>query len=578
VDVRQPNGEPLAVPVTLRLKVDGAHLEETASPTERSRAIFRHVPLGHLAIQASAEGYAPTEVGAALDSPGTTRRVLIHIRAATRDRAPGGSWVPALSSSDASLYSRALEALRSGKPGSADKYLEKLLHDAPGHPQVNYLAGTVAYRRNDSAAALMYFTKAAYLNPDSEDAARALGTVFYRGGNFSGALQAFSAAARLRPDSWETDWAAASAAYRAGAYAQARDFSQRASQRPIRAEPQLLLALAYSQLSDWDPARDAAEQFLKRAGDSPLAPVARQLIESSSHQENFILDRAQPPPLDRIQSALVHDDLIEPHVPNRMWAPPDVDDSRPVLAETATCPDQDVVTAASKEVERMASGLGEVGAREDILQEELDGLGRSKSIDHFSTDYDADIRVLRNGDLSVYEVRNRNMPEATKGAPPVARGLVGLSFVFHPRYLEDFTFSCEGLTDWKGRPAWSIYFTQRQDRRARLHVYMDSGQMFPAFVKGRALVDQANSEILHMETDLLKPIHDLRLEQEHLVVDYGPVTFTLTGQRFWLPVQANLFVHLYGRLYHVRHSLRDYIVFKVDTTYKVGAPKATQPR
>jgi tetratricopeptide (TPR) repeat protein len=574
VDVRQPNGEPLPVAVALRLKGAGVILEESAEPAQRSRAIFRHAPLGPFVLYASAEGYAGTDVSASLDTAGTTRRVLIHLRAASKERAPGGSWVPPLSASNAALFARAVEALRGGKPGSADKYMEKLMHNAPGHPEVNYLAGAVAYRRNESASALMYFSKAAYLNPDSEDAARALGTVLYRGGNYSGALEAFSAAARLRPDVWETQWAAASAAYRAGAYRRACDFAQRAAERPLRPEPHLLLALSQSRLQEWDQARSSAEEFLKRAGDSSLAPVAKQLIESSAHQNNFILDLSQPPAIDRIQGVLVHEELIEPHLPSRMWAPPDVDEAVPIVAQGAICPERDVIQAASKEVARMAGGLGEVGAREEILQEELDGAGRGKHIDRFNTNYDAAIRVLRNGELSVDEVRNRSTPEATKGSAPVAHGLVALALVFHPEYLEDFTFRCEGLTDWKGRPAWSIYFTQKLDRRARLHIYMENGQAFPAYVKGRALVDQANSEILHMETDLINPIHDLRLEQEHMVVDYGPVTFNLTGQRFWLPSQADLFVHLYGRLYHVRHSLRDYVVYKVDTTYQIKAPKA----
>jgi tetratricopeptide (TPR) repeat protein len=574
--VRQPNGEHLPVAVSVRLTASELKLEETADVAERGRAIFRKIPPGPVHLRVAAEGFAPTELDSVLDSTGRTKRVLVHLRALVKDRAPGGSWVPALPSRDAVLYSKTLESLRTKKVSEAEKHFEKLFRNAPGHPNVNYLGGVLAYRRNDMNEAAMYFYKAAYLNPESEDAARALGGILYRGGEYRGALQAFSMLTRMRPDSWEAEWAAASAALRAGAYESAREHALRAAKHKVRPEPILLLALSDSLLRNADESVQAARDFLAVARDSPLAPTAHALIAAKDRPENIILEAPPPVSLEQAQSALVSDDLIEPRLPSRLWAPPDVDDSAPVLAPNAVCSELEVLPPVSREVARMAGGIGEVGADEEISQEEVDGLGHGRHVVHINTDYEAEIHTLRTGQLSVSEYRARSMPEAERGSPPVVHGLVALALVFHPLYLEDFTFRCEGLTEWKGQESWSIHFVQKQDRPGRLHVFVDAGNTYTGYLRGRALVDKLTFEVLHLETDLLEPIPPLHLDQEHLAVDYGPVTFQLSKRRFWLPEQADLYVHLYGRQYHVRHTLRSYITFTVDTREEFRLPKEAQ--
>ena len=577
VEVREPNGARLPVPASVRITGSEFSLQETAGVEERGFAVFRKLPAGQIHLSIAADGFAPLELNADISHGSQTRRVLVHLRTLDRNHAPGGSWEPALPTRDTALYSKVIELLRARKQAAAEKDFAKLLHRAPGHPDVNYLAGVIAYRNKDMNAAVNYFSTAAYLNPDAENATSALAGALYCGGQYGGALAAFSRLVQLQPDSWEAAWAAASAAYLAGSYERSREFALRAATHKVRFQPLLLAALADSQLQRWDESLHAAQEFLKLAGDSPLAGLAREIIASKDRPQNIILDTPPPVSSDQALPALISEDLLEPRLPARLWAPPEVDDSAPPLAPNIACPQQDVLQAASTEVQRMASGIGQVGANEQIMREELDGLGHGRNAMHLKGDYYAEIRPLPTGDLSVGEYRSRDLPEAEKGSAPVAHGLVAMALVFHPQFLNDFSFRCEGLTEWKGHNTWSIYFTERLDRPARLHVFAENGQFFPAYLKGRAMVDRDTSEVLHLETDLVEPIPAIRLDEEHLVVDYGPVNFRMTNQRFWLPGDADLYLHIDGRLYHVRHTLRDYITFKVDTREQLGAPKNAVP-
>jgi tetratricopeptide (TPR) repeat protein len=521
-----------------------------------------------------AEGFAPVELDAVLEQPNTTMRVLVHLRALTKQQAPGGTWIPALPAKVAGAFDKASESLRSGNLRNAQDPIAKLMKAAPGHPEVNYLAGVLSYKRNEPAQAAVYFAKAAYLNPESADAARALGGVYYRSGHYPEAERAFTALAELRPDAWEPEWAIASAAFQARRFPEAREHARQAVERggSTAAEPRLLEALADAWLEKFEEARKTAQAILADSTDPQLTATARDLLTSLTEHISFVLDlgHPQPLPLERSAAVLIRREFLEPHLPARLWAPPDVDDEEPTVARNTPCSVEAVLATASKEVVRLAKDLGEVGANEKISQEEVDGLGHARVIHNLAADYYAEIKLLKNGELSVDEYRNGNLPEPTADSAPFAHGLAALApLIFHPIYMKDFKFRCEGLTQWQGHPAWSIYFAQFTDRPSRVHTYVNNGRSYSAYVRGRALFDQASGEILHIETDLIDPILDLRLEQEHLVVDYREVEFRTLRQRFRLPSQAELYVHLHGRLYHVKHSLDKYILFTVDTHQKI---------
>ena len=108
---------------------------------------------------------------------------------------------------------------------------------------------------------------------------------------------------------------------------------------------------------------------------------------------------------------------------------------------------------------------------------------------------------------------------------------------------------------------------------SRVRVWRRRGEVFPLALKGRIWLAANSYDLLHMETDLRDPIEKLMLVRDHLVIDYGPVTFERGNEKLWLPWRAEMFMELHGKRYHHRHTLTNYLLFSVDTTNQIGRPK-----
>jgi len=152
-------------------------------------------------------------------------------------------------------------------------------------------------------------------------------------------------------------------------------------------------------------------------------------------------------------------------------------------------------------------------------------------------------------------------------------GLVAFALVFHPYFVGDFEMACEGLGEWHGQPAWQVHFQQRPDKPARMHVFRVGGGLYPVKLKGRAWVSADTYQVVRLELDLIEPIPKIRLEAEHLAIEYRPVQFARRNPELWLPGSADLYMDFRGRRYHHRHSFSDFLLFSVDATQQIQAPK-----
>jgi tetratricopeptide (TPR) repeat protein len=576
VQVRRADGD--ALPGTARIRLttrQAAAAEVVAEPTQSHRARFSKVPLGPVRLQIVADGFATSDLKVLLEHSDREMRVTIYLRPETRGGPNGEGWIPALSATASSHYAKIVDSLRKGDLKESQQHYGKLRRGALGHPNVQYVAGVVDYRSKDTGMALFHFSQAAYLNPEYEDSARALGGLLYRTGIYGEAYEVFSRLARKHPQEWEPAWQAASAAFLAAQYPEARENAQAAFEHGGAAalKAEALLAFTDAMLKKWPEARAAATTVVTQSKDPGLAATAQDLLVAVGPGDAASDSNRHALAPQRAEAALLSTEDYDPRVPPRLWAPPDVDDSIPTIIQGTPCNAAEVLKLAGLRVAARFEKLSEVAATENIEQAVLDATGRVMPLKHFTVDYLAEAHLMPNGNYAVDEFLTGNTPEPSPTSPPVAHGLAALALVFHPNMQSDFTFDCEGLTPWKGRPAWSIHFTERKDLPARLHAYNASGTFYPAYIRGRGFVDQALGELLHMETDLEDSIPQLRLEEEHLVVDYAPVTFRSVAEPFYLPSEAELYVHFRGHLYRIREDFKKYLRFDVATRQDIKAPK-----
>jgi hypothetical protein len=155
-------------------------------------------------------------------------------------------------------------------------------------------------------------------------------------------------------------------------------------------------------------------------------------------------------------------------------------------------------------------------------------------------------------------------------------GLIAMALVFHPSMRGDFQMTCEGRGDWRGRPAWIVYFRQRDGVPGRISAFVLNGSTHRIGFKGRAWITADSFEIAHMETDMTKPLGDIQFVFEHISVDYKPMHFA-SGQQLWLPDNADLYFEFRKQRYHRRDTFTHYRLFAVGSTQVIKQPPESQP-
>ncbi len=255
------------------------------------------------------------------------------------------------------------------------------------------------------------------------------------------------------------------------------------------------------------------------------------------------------------------------------WAPPDIDDAVPPVTTGAVCSLPEVLQGASQRVKDLVANLEQFTATERIEHSELDRKGNWRAPLARSFHYLVSISEIRPGMLNVDETRDGATSLDAFPTRLATTGLAAFALVFHPYFVGDFEIACEGLGEWRGQPAWQVHFQQRPDKPARMHSFRIGGNLYPVKLKGRAWISAHAYQVVRLELDLMEAISKIRLQAENLDIEYRPVQFAKRNLELWLPESADLYMDFRGHRYHHRHSFSEFLLFSVDATQQIQAPK-----
>ena len=255
------------------------------------------------------------------------------------------------------------------------------------------------------------------------------------------------------------------------------------------------------------------------------------------------------------------------------WIPPSIDDLLPEVQPDVECSLPHVIRGAGARMAQLVNNLQKFSATEHVDHFMVDAAGARHGPETRTFDYVVIISPGHGGSFALDEYRNGRVDPNQFPARVATEGLSAMALVFHPLLISEFNFSCEGLGSWNGHPAWQVHFAQRPDRPNRIRAYVIGGQNYAVPIKGRAWVDAGTYQVLRLESELMKPIRDIGLTQEHLSIDYGPVNFRTHNQQLWLPLGAEVYAERRGRRYYRRHTFSDFKIFTVDTDQNIHAPK-----
>jgi len=255
--------------------------------------------------------------------------------------------------------------------------------------------------------------------------------------------------------------------------------------------------------------------------------------------------------------------------------PPSVDDFVPPVSPGVTCDLPAVLRGVGTRMSQLVENLEKFSATEHIDHYSVDSAGARRSEESRSFEYVVTVLQDPISGFQLDEYRNGSTDPAQFPAGIATEALPVMALIFHPLLVSDFSMSCEGRGQWEGRPARQVRFEQRQDRPNRIRYYKIQGNYYPVALKGRAWIDVSTSQMLGLETDLVKPIKVIDLAYEHLSIEYGEVQFRSKTVQLWLPKTADLYWERHGHRYYRRHDFSDFKVFGVETHQNQQLPEGS---
>ncbi len=559
----------------------------TVPTTEAGQALFTGLHAGDYLVEVSAPGNRNAQAQAIIAADKETENIDVLM---VPDSGPIGTQhapgAPILAPKALKETERGLEALQSDKLDEAEAHLKRALQLAPGFPDVNYLMGLLWLRRHDNAQARGFLEKAVALAPKHAPALQALGEVQFLQHDYPHALAALEQSVSLRPNSWRAHWLAGAAHFQQGEYRKSREECEEALRvgQDKAGSVRFLLGEAHAALGEREAALAALEQFVREQPNVSQAVTAKKLmerlrtVESPKTEAVAANTGATMGAPAKIETTSMNDVIMPPIAPviETNWAPPDVDEEKLSTDSGASCALKEVTEAAGARVEELVKNVDQFTATEEMEHESLSPLGIRLSKEVRSFNYLVAIRKIGTRGLDVQEYRDGSVSTQPFPAHVATLGLPMLALVFHSYFRDEYEFKCEGRGEWRGRPAWVVHYRQKDNEMSEMRVYRVKGMSYPVRLKGRAWIDAENSQILAMEADMVRTVPEIRLLRDHQMIEYGPVEFRKAKTPMWLPKSADWYCNLAGQRYHRRHSFSHFLLFSVEDTQKIGAPKETQ--
>ncbi|HET8967732.1 MAG TPA: carboxypeptidase-like regulatory domain-containing protein [Candidatus Acidoferrum sp.] len=254
------------------------------------------------------------------------------------------------------------------------------------------------------------------------------------------------------------------------------------------------------------------------------------------------------------------------------WAPHELEQSMPPVDPAVSCPAEDVLRGVGARMSEFVQSLERFTATEKLMHFSVDRNGALKSPETREFAYVVSVSQNSIGTFLLDEFRDGKTDPGQFPAQTASRGSPAMALIFHPVLAPDFEFRCEGLGQWAGRQAWQVHFVQRPDHPIRIRSYSVGGRTASLPLLGRVWIDPGTYQVLHLESELVKPLPEVALTHEHFAIDYQPVRFQSTGQQLWLPQTAELYVERKGKRFYRRHAFSDFRLFNVDSSQKIQTP------
>ena len=530
--------------------------------------------------------------------------IELHSSSAAASGPPG---MPPVSARELSIPRKARESMDKGLAlidkksdyRRSIKQFERAIQSYPEYYEAYTEIGIAYMHTGNNPGAEQALRKAAELSREQDaDALSWLATLLNDSQRFADAEPVARKALELDSTSWQANAELARSLLGLIRPAEAEKSALAASKlQPENALLYLVLANVHSQLGNPSALLEDLTNYLRLA---PAGPVADKVREQQIQLQGKLRDSQQGPlaPAPNLLATIAADPtndraaemplalpsnfddspIVKSGAQERdpvLWPPANVDAGPPPVVPGVSCPLEKVLKGTRQRVTELLDNVDRFTATEVVDYAEIGKDGRATRSLKYNFDYLGAFSLARDGDLRFEESRT----QIGKGNAPLPIRTVGLAVgaaVFHPLRVDDFEITCEGLGQWHAKPAWQLRFEQRPDRQPRFQAVFSDGKWYDVKLKGRAWISPESSQIEHIDFDLLEAIQPIRLQIEHLSIDYSAVNFPKRRIQLWLPQSASFYIDIDGHRSLNRHQLSNYVLFDVDTNQQIHLPRESK--
>jgi tetratricopeptide (TPR) repeat protein len=475
--------------------------------------------------------------------------------------------------------SKALTALHKGFVAEAQHHADAAFKLDHSNASVDFVEGLVASRANDLNGARSWWDKSIALDPTNITPMLALGQFLILRQDLDAAESYGQRAHAADPNAWRPEQLLAVVSLRREAYPDALAHAQHALELGHNQanDAKLALAEALIALNKRKDAEVELTSFLAHDPPNELVPMAQQLLKSlRAGPDSMVTDAIMLLPSNPGSAATKFQFVMLPlpQIGLPRWMPADVDESMPSVDSAKACPLQEILAGTARNVQQFVKSVDHFTATEFLDHEIVDDWGFPEIQTKRKFEYVVEISEPGHGYLNVSEYRNGSQ-DVTQFPDGVATiGLPSIVLIFHPYYHDFYEITCEGLGRWHGAEAWQLHFIQRPGKPSlRTFRAGVAGSSLSIALKGRVWVDKKTLQVLHLKSDLVAPMPQIKLVSEHQDIEFAPVKFRDLKEPMWLPATANIYFDLKGRKFRRHNTYTDYLLFSVEDRQKISAPK-----
>jgi tetratricopeptide (TPR) repeat protein len=236
-----------------------------------------------------------------------------------------------------------------------------------------------------------------------------------------------------------------------------------------------------------------------------------------------------------------------------------------------------ILEAVGNNVSELFANLPNISSVEDVHQEMLNRKGKTVSARKYKYRYLLTAPDKRWG-LSITEYRADFQGHETSqlGVSDnymLTSGFVSTPLVFYPPYQAGSIFRLLGRQKLNGRTTFVVAYAQQPAKARNYGSFQQGNGVTVIYSQGMAWIDSENYQIIRLTTDLLRPAPLVRLNKITTEIGFSGVQFKKPARTFWLPDNVMVTLDWNGRHLRNNHTYSDFLVFNVDSSEKIAAPK-----